>query len=132
MQNTQRNYNFVGIKGTLEAIPHIESCDIDAKDEAIAEFKTALEKITFLAEQGYLFDEKVASYLVAKGDLKMLKFCVEELFCPVKREAFSIAAENGHVECMLYLQKQKHDLEDAFYRADKHNQATCFSLCHHT
>lgn len=112
-----RNYTFVGIKDTLAALSKIECCDIDAKDEAIAELETALLKITTLSERGYLFNERTAALLAAKGELDLLKFCVEELACPVQEEAFSRAAEGGHLDCVKYLENYKHNPLDAIYKS---------------
>nr|WIL04542.1 hypothetical protein Cduv_62 [Cedratvirus duvanny] len=115
--NQERNYNFVGIKDTLAFLPDLEPCDIDARDEVIGELKGALEKIIYLSQQGYLFNEKTTSLLAAKGEFNLLKFCVEELGCPVDKGAYGRAVENGNTECKEFLQKYKHDLHDAFYKA---------------
>ncbi|QIN54173.1 hypothetical protein [Cedratvirus kamchatka] len=115
--NQERNYNFVGINDTLAAIPDLEPCDIDARDEVIGELKTSLEKITNLRDRGYLFNDRTAALLAAKGEFDLLKFCVEELGCPVREEAFSRAAEGGHIECMRFTENYKHDPMDALYKA---------------
>ncbi|SPN79007.1 Ankyrin repeat-containing protein [Brazilian cedratvirus IHUMI] len=110
MQNTT-------IEKTLADIPLMEDFNVDERDEIIGELKTALEKIIHLSKRGYLFNDRAAALLAAKGELDLLEFCVEELGCPVSEEAFSRAAEAGHLECTKFLEKYKHNALDAIYRS---------------
>lgn len=104
------------IQKTLSDIHLMEDFNVDERDEIIGELKTAMEKIIHLSKRGYLFNDRAAALLAAKGELDLLKFCVEELACPVREEAFSRAAEGGHLECVKFLEKYKHDPLDAIYR----------------
>nr|WIL03237.1 ankyrin repeat protein [Cedratvirus borely] len=116
--NTDKTCNFVGIKDTLDTIPELDPFDmIEAKDEVIGKMKTALDKIMHLVKRGYLFNEDTATFLAAKGEIDLLKFCLQELECPVDSEAYNRAAERGHLECMKFLESYSHNHADALYRA---------------
>jgi hypothetical protein len=115
--NSERNYNFAGIESTLDIIPKLDPFDMDAKDEVIAELSSALTKVMDLARRGYLFNERATSFLAAKGETDMLRFCVDELSSPVHEDAYNRAAERGHLKCMDILQSFKHDPLEALYRA---------------
>ncbi|SHO33112.1 Ankyrin repeat-containing domain [Cedratvirus A11] len=112
--NTEKTCNFVGIKDTMNVIPKLDPFDMD---EVIVELKTGMEKIMHLVKRGYLFNEDTATFLAAKGEIDLLKFCLQELECPVDSEAYNRAAERGHLECMKLLESYSHNHADALYRA---------------
>ena len=103
-QTKERSYTFVGMREAVAALPDLEPHDIDARDEAIAEMRTDIDRVLKLAMDEYLFNPKATVLLAARGELDLLKFCLDELECPVDAEAYIRAAERGHLECMKLLE----------------------------
>nr|WIL03958.1 ankyrin repeat-containing protein [Cedratvirus lena]WIL04540.1 ankyrin repeat-containing protein [Cedratvirus duvanny] len=116
MQTNEYN-PYVSMKSVASFISEIDLNHVPTTTQIIESMKTSIDKILDLSHRGYLFNDRAVALLAAKGELDLLKFCVEELDCPVREEAFSRAAEGGHIECMRFTENYKHDPMDALYKA---------------